>query len=138
MSPIRRTGPTKTQPENSGYITGVAIGLVTQNKDDEGQCRVQVSYPWHEKPLESYWARLAMPMAGNERGLVLIPEVGDEVLVAFESGDLRFFRICWAVCGTAKTGLPIQTTMAKTTSVAFVQERSIICCSTTAILESSS
>ena len=90
MSPIRRTGPTKTQPENSGYITGVAIGLVTQNKDDEGQCRVQVSYPWHEKPLESYWARLAMPMAGNERGLVLIPEVGDEVLVAFERGDLRF------------------------------------------------
>jgi RND superfamily putative drug exporter len=29
-------------------------------------------------------------MAGNERGLVLIPEVGDEVLVAFERGDLRF------------------------------------------------
>ena len=90
MSPIRRTGPTKNQPENSGYITGVVIGLVTQNKDDEGLCRVQVSYPWHEKPQESYWARLAMPMAGNERGLVLIPEVGDEVLVAFERGDLRF------------------------------------------------
>ena len=31
-----------------------------------------------------------MPMAGKERGLVLIPEVGDEVLVAFEREDLRF------------------------------------------------
>ena len=31
-----------------------------------------------------------MPMAGKERGLVSIPEVGDEVLVAFEREDLRF------------------------------------------------
>jgi uncharacterized protein involved in type VI secretion and phage assembly len=31
-----------------------------------------------------------MPMAGSNRGVVLIPEVGDEVLVAFERGDLRF------------------------------------------------
>jgi uncharacterized protein involved in type VI secretion and phage assembly len=90
MNPIRRTGPAKKQPETSDYTNGVAIGLVTQNNDEQGLCRVQVSYPWHEKPLESYWARLAMPMAGNDRGLVLIPEVGDEVLVAFERGDFRF------------------------------------------------
>ena len=31
-----------------------------------------------------------MPMAGKERGLVCIPEVGDEVLVGFEREDLRF------------------------------------------------
>jgi len=29
-------------------------------------------------------------MAGKERGLVMIPEVGDEVVVAFEREDLRF------------------------------------------------
>jgi len=29
-------------------------------------------------------------MAGNDRGVVMIPEVGDEVLVAFEREDLRF------------------------------------------------
>ena len=81
MKPIRRTG---------NGITGVMTGLVTENNDAEGLCRVRVSYPWHDNPLESYWARLAMPMAGNGRGLVLIPEVGDEVLVAFERGDLRF------------------------------------------------
>jgi uncharacterized protein involved in type VI secretion and phage assembly len=64
--------------------------VVTQNKDDKGLCRVRVRYPWHDKPTESYWARLAVPMAGRERGMVLIPEVGDEVLVGFERGDLRF------------------------------------------------
>jgi uncharacterized protein involved in type VI secretion and phage assembly len=76
--------------ESGGHLKGVAIAVVTQNKDDEGLCRVKVCFPWHEKPDESYWARLAMPMAGKERGWVLIPEVGDEVVVAFEREDMRF------------------------------------------------
>jgi uncharacterized protein involved in type VI secretion and phage assembly len=76
--------------EVGGHLKGVAIAIVTQNKDDEGQCRVKVRYPWHDRPNESYWARLAMPMAGKERGWVLIPEVGDEVVVAFEREDMRF------------------------------------------------
>lgn len=82
--------PDETQLESGGYAKGVAIALVTQNQDDEGLCRVKVRYPWRDKPRESYWARLAVPMAGNERGTVMIPEVGDEVLVAFEREDLRF------------------------------------------------
>ena len=73
-----------------GRAKGVAVALVTQNKDGEGLCRVKVRYPWHDKPQTSYWARLAVPMAGKDRGTVLIPEIGDEVLVAFERGDLRF------------------------------------------------
>jgi uncharacterized protein involved in type VI secretion and phage assembly len=80
----------ETALESGGIAKGVAIALVTQNKDDLGLCRVKVRYPWHDKPRESYWARLAVPMAGKERGTVLIPEVGDEVLVGFERGDLRF------------------------------------------------
>ena len=82
--------PRETAHESGGYIKGVAIALVTQNKDEDGLCRVKVSYPWHDKPRESYWARLAMPMAGKDRGFVAIPEVGDEVVVAFEREDLRF------------------------------------------------
>jgi len=90
MNLVSEMASGETVHESGGYVKGVAIALVTQNKDDEGLCRVKVRYPWHEKPRESYWARLAMPMAGNNRGLVLIPEVGDEVLVAFEREDLRF------------------------------------------------
>lgn len=82
--------PRETEHESGGYVKGVAIAIVTQNNDDEKLCRVKVSFPWHDKPGESYWARLATPMAGKDRGLVLIPEVGDEVLVAFEREDLRF------------------------------------------------
>jgi uncharacterized protein involved in type VI secretion and phage assembly len=82
--------PDETALELGGYAKGVAIAIVTKNKDEDGLCRVKVSYPWHEKPRESYWARLAVPMAGNGRGTVMIPEVGDEVLVAFEREDLRF------------------------------------------------
>jgi uncharacterized protein involved in type VI secretion and phage assembly len=79
----------ETSLESGGVIKGVAVAIVTQNKDDEGLCRVKVSYPWHDQS-ESYWARLITPMAGKERGLVFIPEVGDEVVVAFEREDLRF------------------------------------------------
>lgn len=87
---LMEAAPRETAHEAGGYVKGVAVALVTQNKDDDGLCRVKVSYPWHDKPRESYWARLATPMAGKERGLVMIPEVGDEVLVAFEREDLRF------------------------------------------------
>lgn len=82
--------PRETDLEAGGFVKGIAIALVTQNDDPEHLCRVKVRYPWHDKPDDSYWARLAMPMAGNDRGLVLIPEVGDEVVVGFEREDLRF------------------------------------------------
>lgn len=82
--------PREAENESGGNVKGVAIGIVTQNDDPEGLCRVKVSYPWHDQPRESYWARLASPMAGKGRGLVTIPEVGDEVLLAFERDDLRF------------------------------------------------
>lgn len=97
---------TETTHEAGGYLKGVAIAIVTQNKDDEGQCRVKVRYPWHDRPNESYWARLAMPMAGKERGWVLIPEIGDEVVVAFEREDMRFPYVLGAVWnGQAKPPL---------------------------------
>lgn len=75
--------------ETDGAIVGVAIAVVTQNKDPEGLCRVEVRYPWHADSQVSDWARVSVPMAGDGRGMVMIPEVGDEVLVAFERGDLR-------------------------------------------------
>ncbi len=68
---------------------GVATALVMANQDPEGLCRVKVRYPWHDAPNEVHWARLCTPMAGKERGMVFRPEIGDEVLVAFERGDVR-------------------------------------------------
>jgi uncharacterized protein involved in type VI secretion and phage assembly len=90
MNLVAPAAHSETGHEAGGYVKGVAVAVVTQNRDDDNLCRVKVSYPWHDKPRESYWARLATPMAGKDRGFVTIPEVGDEVLVAFEREDLRF------------------------------------------------
>jgi phage baseplate assembly protein V len=71
----------------TGRHPGVAIALVTNNKDPDGLGRVKVRLPWLSDQAESDWARLATPMAGPARGLYFLPEVGDEVLVAFEHGN---------------------------------------------------
>lgn len=71
-------------------VLGVVAGVVTNNQDPEGLGRVKVKFPWLSDGEESYWARVAAPMAGNARGLYFLPEVEDEVLVAFEHGDARF------------------------------------------------
>lgn len=71
-------------------IYGVVIGIVTNNQDPDGLGRVKVCFPWLSDEDESWWARIATLMAGNERGAYFLPEVGDEVLVAFEHGNIRF------------------------------------------------
>jgi uncharacterized protein involved in type VI secretion and phage assembly len=63
---------------------------VTNNQDPDGMGRVKLKFPWLVDNDESNWARLAVPMAGKGRGLYFLPEVDDEVLVAFEHGDVRF------------------------------------------------
>jgi uncharacterized protein involved in type VI secretion and phage assembly len=87
---LTEVAPRETALEAGGHAKGVGVAVVRQNKDDSGQGRVRVSYPWHSQPRDSYWARVAMPMAGNGRGAYFLPEIDDEVLVAFERGDLRF------------------------------------------------
>jgi uncharacterized protein involved in type VI secretion and phage assembly len=71
-------------------IGGVVVGVVTNNQDPDGMGRVKVKFPWLSDADESFWARVAVPMAGKERGFYFLPEVDDEVLVAFEHGDARF------------------------------------------------
>lgn len=70
----------------SGRFFGVMVGLVTDNQDPEKLGRVRVRFPWLSDDDASHWARVAAPMAGKGRGLFLLPEVDDEVLVAFEHG----------------------------------------------------
>lgn len=67
----------------------VVVGIVTNNQDPNGKGRVKVKFPWLAGNTESHWARIASPMAGKNRGMVFLPEVNDEVLVAFEHGDLN-------------------------------------------------
>lgn len=66
---------------------GVALALVVSNVDLMGEGRVQLRLPW--LPGFEPWARVATPSAGRERGFYFIPQVDDEVLIAFHHGDLR-------------------------------------------------
>jgi uncharacterized protein involved in type VI secretion and phage assembly len=72
-----------------GRYFGVVIGVVTNNQDTGGMARVKLKFPWLSDDNESNWARIAVPMGGNGRGSYFLPEVNDEVLVAFEHGDVR-------------------------------------------------
>ncbi|HSI80971.1 MAG TPA: VgrG-related protein [Solirubrobacterales bacterium] len=67
----------------------VAVGIVTQNEDPDGLGRIRVKYPELGEETEGWWARIAAPGAGGGRGLMMTPLVGDEVLLAFEHGDVR-------------------------------------------------
>lgn len=77
-------------PSPANRFYGVTIGVVTNNQDPEGLGRVKVRLPWLTDDDESHWARVVAPMAGNDRGLYALPEVDDEVLVAFEHGIVEF------------------------------------------------
>ena len=72
-----------------GRYFGVYPAVVTDIADPDGQGRVKVRLPWSpDASSDRYeaWARIATLMAGNDRGTWFIPDVEDEVLVAFEAG----------------------------------------------------
>jgi uncharacterized protein involved in type VI secretion and phage assembly len=87
---VKQEIPRETPHAAGGGINGVAVAVVTENRDPDGLARVKVRLPWYGKPNESFWARLVVPMASQGQGTYFLPEIGDEVLVAFERGDVRF------------------------------------------------
>lgn len=68
---------------------GVVVGLVTQ-VDQTIPGRIKAHFTAHEASHETDWIRIATTMGGKGRGTFFMPEVNDEVLVAFEHGDVRF------------------------------------------------
>jgi len=74
--------------EESGVVNGVLIATVTNIDDPDKLGRVKLKFPIRENEHETDWAPIASLMAGPDRGTLFIPEVGDEVLVAFHLGYL--------------------------------------------------
>lgn len=77
VSPVR--------PEHRA-MDGVVVARVVDHNDPLGIGRLRVKYDW-QTDSETAWLRMAVPHAGGTRGFMFMPEVGDEVLVAFEHGD---------------------------------------------------
>jgi uncharacterized protein involved in type VI secretion and phage assembly len=69
------------------FGTQLVLGVVTNNDDPDEMGRVRVRYPAFGDDVESAWARIAAPSAGNARGLLMLPVPGEEVLIGFEHDD---------------------------------------------------
>jgi phage protein D len=77
------------QPEERDWSASLVVGLVTNNNDPEEMGRVRVKYPSLSDNEESAWAPVVTPSTGNARGLLMLPQPNEEVIVGFEHGDAR-------------------------------------------------
>ena len=72
---------------NRSFGSQLVLGVVTNNQDPKNLGRVRVRYPALGPDAEGTWARIATVSAGNQRGLLMLPVAGEEVLVGFEHDD---------------------------------------------------
>jgi uncharacterized protein involved in type VI secretion and phage assembly len=72
-------------------IRGVQLAIVVGNADggDNPGYRVKLKLPWLNEQETTFWARIAVPMGGPDRGTYVLPEIDDQVLVVFEHGDIE-------------------------------------------------
>ncbi len=75
-------------------LPDMQLADVLENDDPDGQGRIKVKFKWQcltNDPTE--WLRVISPNAGNgdtgtNRGFHVIPEIGDQVIIAFEEGNI--------------------------------------------------
>ncbi len=87
-----------TNERDDNRMYGLTLGIVTNTEDPDNLGRIKVKLPLRdEAENESAWARVIVPFAGKEMGVYFIPDVGDEVIVAFLGGQLEKAVIVGAV-----------------------------------------
>ena len=63
-------------------------GEVVENNDPDGMGRIRVQFIWQKEAqgddAKTPWMRMASASGGGDKGFYLVPEKGDQVLVAFE------------------------------------------------------
>ncbi len=69
----------------------LARAIIVENVDPDKRGKVKVSYPWLKDGSDtiSHWSRVALPFASKDAGFCFIPEIGDEVIVMFEDGNIE-------------------------------------------------
>jgi len=78
------------QALRASKVRGVQLAIVVDNKDGQGNpgYRVKVKFPTLNTQETTYWARIAVPMGGPDRGTYVLPGIDDQLLVVFEHGDI--------------------------------------------------
>ncbi|WP_066382796.1 MULTISPECIES: phage baseplate assembly protein V [unclassified Anabaena] len=89
LKSLRKKIAESPSPNKQEKMTGVFVGKVVNNLDPMQLGRIQVSFPHLSDLNISPWARIATMMAGANEGSYFLPDMGDEVLVSFEKGDIN-------------------------------------------------
>ena len=77
---------TNPEPPAARVWPGLVSARVVEHADPKAMGRLQIQYIWQEDTV-THWARMMTPHSGAGRGQMFMPEIGDEVIVAFEDGD---------------------------------------------------
>jgi phage protein D len=77
-----------TPARTKRWGNSVVLGVVTNNQDPQNLGRVRVKFP-ALGDTEGNWARVCTPGAGKKKGVMMIPQVGDEVVIGFEHDDVN-------------------------------------------------
>jgi uncharacterized protein involved in type VI secretion and phage assembly len=96
-------------PQDRHY--GVYPALVTDLVDPDRLGRVEVKFPWLGQAGDALraWATLLTPYADDDQGFVALPEVGTQVVVAFEAGELQRPYVVGS-CWNGKEMMPVTAT----------------------------
>ncbi|MDR0853281.1 MAG: phage baseplate assembly protein V [Clostridiales Family XIII bacterium] len=71
-------------------VQGVVVGIVAKNYSKDMPGRICVTIPTRETEAnELQWVRMAQPSGGKKWGHYFLPEIGDQVLLAFENGNIE-------------------------------------------------
>ena len=71
-------------------IFGAVVGIVASNYEKEMPGRICVNIPVRDKEANQLkWAKVAAPYTGKKWGQYFLPEIGDQVLLLFEDGNIE-------------------------------------------------
>lgn len=90
--------PDHPKPRIAGFHKAIMIAPAVKERSDKSAQygRIKVRFLWDkdkeqrlvDKPEYTCWIRLVMPYAGKDHGFYVMPEVGDELIIAYEDGDI--------------------------------------------------
>jgi len=90
---IFHPSPKTPQPNIAGVLPGIVVGPQGETKHVDEFGRVRVRFPWRNPAFsnsqvgDTGWVRVAQIATGVGTTSMWIPEIGDEVVLAFEHGD---------------------------------------------------
>jgi uncharacterized protein involved in type VI secretion and phage assembly len=87
LTDLQLGAPPRLLPPSPATGHGLVLGVVAALDDPEALNRVRVRLPWRSDGGDGVWARVAAVDAGDGYGAVIVPGVGQEVLVGFVDDD---------------------------------------------------